>query len=709
MKYNQAIKLFVSQRITNVGTHSKKLQAVRQQPVKSRASSWRLILLLAIFMGLFAGCQSSDILILSTDGTEDDADKLLIVDCLLPGQIKRLGAGATFVTPRRPAKLTALECQERGGEYVAYEQANSASALKVWLMTAQEGNPKAQTYVGEIYEKGFGIRPDYKLAALWYEKAAKQGNARAKLNLGYLYEKGLGVVKNVQLALNLYRQASGLQDTDIDFESVLDAETVDDSVSQLTEMKNNLQVEEKRLADLSALQNVTQESLQTEQQSLEDEAQRLAQERNKIAEQQKLASVSEQEIRQREEQLAKRNKKLKQKETALKKQKQLFALPPAQRVATVSTPTLASRSKVNVAGPSIQLIRPKLVTMRGIPAISVRPENKTREIVGRVNAPGGLESFYVNGKLESIDPRGLFRVLFPVSQKRNPIKITAVDRFGKSADLEFELVQSSTPIKQEIAAPDIDVSSLSGDFGRFHALIIGNNNYTQFPVLQTAINDAKSVAEVLSRQYGFKTTTLINANRFMILASLNRLSKRLTTKDNLLIYYAGHGELSANRDVGYWLPVDADRNNKRKWIPNSAISDLLSSLPAKRVLVVADSCYSGSLTRSSVAQQNTSLTSEERLTWLRALAKSRARMALTSGGLQPVVDSGDSKHSIFANALLGALKSSQGVLEGLRLFNLLSGEVVLNARAMNIEQNPEYAPIRYSGHESGEFFFLKRS
>jgi len=224
--------------------------------------------------------------------------------------------------------------------------------------------------------------------------------------------------------------------------------------------------------------------------------------------------------------------------------------------------------------------------------------------------------------------------------------------------------------------------------------------------LGTAINDAKSVADVLSKKYGFKATTLVNANRFMILATLNRLSKRLTEKDNLLIYYAGHGELETNGEVGYWLPVDAAKNDKRKWIPNTAISDVINAMKVKRVMVIADSCYSGSLTRSSMAQANNNVSAAERGTWLRAMAKSKARLALTSGGLKPVSDDGASSHSLFANALLNILQSNNNIMEGQRLYNQLYAHIAIAAAAMNIEQIPEYAPIRHTGHESGEFFFL---
>ncbi len=49
----------------------------------------------------------------------------------------------------------------------------------------------SRNYLGEIYEKGLGIQPDYAAARDWYQLAAEQGHTAAQFNLGKLYESGL--------------------------------------------------------------------------------------------------------------------------------------------------------------------------------------------------------------------------------------------------------------------------------------------------------------------------------------------------------------------------------------------------------------------------------------------------------------------------------------------------------------------------------------
>jgi hypothetical protein len=68
-----------------------------------------------------------------------------IVDCLLPGQIRQLGAQVTYVTERRPVRTTKEDCVIRGGEYVAADRADYTSALKVWLGEAEKGSAEAST------------------------------------------------------------------------------------------------------------------------------------------------------------------------------------------------------------------------------------------------------------------------------------------------------------------------------------------------------------------------------------------------------------------------------------------------------------------------------------------------------------------------------------------------------------------------------------
>jgi hypothetical protein len=121
----------------------------------------------------------------------------------------------------------------------------------------------------------------------------------------------------------------------------------------------------------------------------------------------------------------------------------------------------------------------------------------------------------------------------------------------------------------------------------------------------------------------------------------------------------------------------------------------LKVLPAKHVMVVADSCFSGTLTRSAAVGFRDK-------DYLRRMAKKRTRVAMVSGGLEPVVDDSGGGHSPFATAFMAALRKNTGVIDGTRLFSEIRRPVILNAR-----QTPEYSDVRDADHDGGDFLFVK--
>ena len=239
------------------------------------------------------------------------------------------------------------------------------------------------------------------------------------------------------------------------------------------------------------------------------------------------------------------------------------------------------------------------------------------------------------------------------------------------------------------------------EFGDYHALVIGNNDYKHLPKLENAIQDARDVSEVLERLYGFKVQTLENATRSDIIGALVKLRAKLTWDSNLLVYYAGHGTLDDYTFRGYWQPVEAKEDDLTNWVPNSTITDMLRAIRAKHVMVVADSCYSGTLVRSV---QGGLRTAKQRDVWVQRALQKRSRTALVSGGMEPVMDGGGGKNSVFAKALLTVLRENQNVIDGAALFNGLKRQVVLGS-----EQTPQYADIRNAEHDGGEFFFVRRA
>ncbi len=876
-------------------------------------------------------------------------EDFFVVDCLLPGQIRQLGQSFTYLAARRPVKTTAFDCGLRGGEFTAYNRASYQTALKVWLPQAEQGDSEAQTYVGEIYEKGLGVAPDYEKAASWYKKAADQGSSRARINLGYLYEKGLGVDQDVATALNFYRNASGLTDDNLTFESTVEIESKQSTgaahqqietlqrefensrleteqlrkklagyEAQLSKERNSLnqaleelekarrktklleskpsgdpqsgrnldeqrQQLEKARADVleerarmksweqkfhqetgtltgrlesaeanvkrykqQLEQNLNAGALPTDRRSQVDRAEKqlrdeeiraletkLAKEEGRLREQlnkpldeldaanKKLAAVQnqpvsskvEQEIRQTQQELDKKQAKVLEQRTRLrdaenlhKQEKQLLIskLDEATQRAESSerslqqnvlerekldkrllqTETELKQLKERMKGTQAELERqtasdnsesvrklqrdlaakqaemtrllkektkevntlhakmneieqtartseveplhsnapPKIVLLDpSLTATKTRGQNElavklrsalpSRQIVGRAEAAAGILSFMVNDKPpENLDDSGLFKTTVQLGQTQTPVNITLIDKNGSRATLDFIMIsaKASSSGAQQPGKDKKKLGKLASDinFGSYHALLIGNESYAQLPALNTPIDDVREIDAILRKKYKFQTTVLTNANRYDILSALNKLRSELTDETNLLIYYAGHGEIDKVNQHGQWLPIDAELDNNANWISTSAITEILNMMTIKHIMIVADSCYSGAMTRTSLARLDPGMSPEKKVEWLKTMALAKSRTVLTSGGVKPVLDSGTNGHSIFAKAFINALNRNSDILEGQILYQQISGPVKKDAKRLGFDQSPQYGPIRHTGHEAGEFFFV---
>jgi hypothetical protein len=681
------------------------------------------LLILGLVLSSF-GCSSINEMGQSMPGSSTSqprsVDELFVVDCLLPGQIRKLGRSMVYLTPRRPIKTSAQDCEIRGGEYVSYDRSDYATALKVWLPQAKEGDKVAQTYVGEIYEKGLGVQPDYVLAAEWYRNAAEQGYERAQINLGYLYEKGLGVAKDPMTALDWYRKASGLR-----YAIAIDPSSINTKASdELKELRREIERQTRESESLRRQLEHSRQQLEQERGDLEKRAvdaetarQQLEKARQELAMQkERAAAISdsaeagrlEEQLKRREADLARRDDEM----TRLRQQvTQLEAEAEQRRKRLVQV----NEQQVALPGPTIELIDPPLLTRDGNPRVQTR-SGIERLIVGKVAAPAGLLAFTVNDRQKTIEENGLFRMQVPVQRSNVPVTIVAIDNQGKRAIVEF-LLAADEPLSeakaQPVSSPVVQkkLALPAAEFGNYQALIIANRQYTYWPRLATPELDAKVAAEVLRGKYGFKTTVLLNATRYDILRALNEARKELTEKDNFLIYYAGHGQLDDKIGRGYWIPIDGEIDSNANWISTIAITDIIGALSAKHVLVIADTCYAGALTRSSLARLEAGMSDEARYHWLKTMAEKHSRTVLTSGDLKPVLDSGGGKHSVFAKAFLDVLRENNDILEGQRIYQEVSARVSYAAAAVMtdqgpLEQVPQYAPIKFAGHESGDFLFV---
>ena len=242
----------------------------------------------------------------------------------------------------------------------------------------------------------------------------------------------------------------------------------------------------------------------------------------------------------------------------------------------------------------------------------------------------------------------------------------------------------------------------------YHALVIGINDYAVrgpegWGPLASARQDAEAVATLLETQYRFEVRRLFDrqATRSALMRELDALMA-LGPGDAVLIYFAGHGYYDKALNEGYWIPADArmtdgTRQAREDWLWNSVITKMLAASPAQHILVIADSCYGGSLFRGvpdGTPQPGLG-------SYLRALEKP-SRYLISSGGMEPVLDGGG-QHSVFAKGILDYLGHTDKEVFAASELGLALRETTSGLTG----QLPTVGPLALAGHAGGEFVFVK--
>jgi formylglycine-generating enzyme required for sulfatase activity len=238
--------------------------------------------------------------------------------------------------------------------------------------------------------------------------------------------------------------------------------------------------------------------------------------------------------------------------------------------------------------------------------------------------------------------------------------------------------------------------------------VIGIDTYLHWPALTTAVSDAKSLRDVLLSRYHFDKDHLIEiyddqATRKNIIEKLRHLAKKVKLDDSLLIFYAGHGHLDSITKEGSWIPVESGLKDASAWISNHDIKNYLrvDAIKARHILLISDSCFSGDYFRGYRGKLP-EVTDE----LIKRAYTLTSRQAITSGGLEPVSDTGFGNNSVFSHFLIKTLN------ENLRPFLVPSDffPKIKAGVAENAEQFPRFGSLTGTGGQQGGelVLFLKR-
>jgi fibronectin-binding autotransporter adhesin len=231
------------------------------------------------------------------------------------------------------------------------------------------------------------------------------------------------------------------------------------------------------------------------------------------------------------------------------------------------------------------------------------------------------------------------------------------------------------------------------------ALLIGVADYAE-PIqsLASPVKDIEEIGRIYREQLGYEVRILANADKATIVRELNRLILESGRSDSVTVMYAGHGHVVERTQRGYWIPAKASADDPRQWISNTDIGKVLENIPAKQVLLVSDSCYSGTLAREARIERAEVLPDHA------AVLERRSVTVLSSGGDEPVPDQGKDGHSVFAWHFMRQLRAISNVTLGVSVHEGVAARV-----QADIPQQPQYGAGLSSGHQrGGDYLFEVR-
>jgi len=325
-------------------------------------------------------------------------------------------------------------------------------------------------------------------------------------------------------------------------------------------------------------------------------------------------------------------------------------------------------------------------------------DEATAIIRGTVKSDCAIEVIAVSGQESHYSENGEFMARVALDEGENIIAVEAKNCAGWTRDYVIFNLISPEPDPEETADSALfaETSTLR-EQGKNYAVVIGVSKYSDpvMPDLFYPVFDARKVVDVLTGFYTFENKNVLlleNPSKGRIINTLDSLDNVITPKDNLLVFYAGHGTWNEKTSMGYWLPSDAAARILDNWLMNSIITAYVSRSKARHTLVIADACFGGSIFRTRAFQP------EEEKTLAEKYLKT-SKKAMTSGDLTEVPD-----ESVFVKSFIGQLSSNtEKYLPAEKLFFSIKPGIVREADLI-----PQFGTIKNAGDQGGDFIFFRK-
>jgi Tfp pilus assembly protein PilF len=312
-------------------------------------------------------------------------------------------------------------------------------------------------------------------------------------------------------------------------------------------------------------------------------------------------------------------------------------------------------------------------------------------IQGKISDESHIKSITVGNFTASYNPNELnpaFSATLNVSDL-NKFTVVAEDIYGNRQETEFKLNRDAIA---GIAA--------GNPMGRTWVVFIENSSYETFASLDGPIKDISTMQRALANYQinniiHKKDMTKAEMERFFNIELRDQIKKNQVK--SLMVYYAGHGKFI--NDVGYWIPVDAKRDDEFTYFNINGLKAGLQGYSdvVVHTLVVSDACESGPGFYSASRSTNEAPTCDNTL-----MASQKSAQVFSSAGEAYELASDNSKFAAnFANALLN---NKNACIPIETIVKLVTAAVVSDKKG----QKPKFGKIQGLDDTDGTFFFITK-
>jgi uncharacterized caspase-like protein len=284
----------------------------------------------------------------------------------------------------------------------------------------------------------------------------------------------------------------------------------------------------------------------------------------------------------------------------------------------------------------------------------------------------------------------------------NVVEVTATDRAGNVSQV-VRPVPRVVPVPAGPPPPKV---------ANRYAVVIGVGEYEHESItkLKYATRDAEAMYEFLTTRGGYPKDNVIlltdNTPQKPTLQNIRRalgdfLYRKPAREDMVLIYYAGHGapEVDATGTEGdgitkYLIPRNADPDSLYSTaLPMDEIQRIFSRIQSERVVLLLDTCYSGTAGGRTFARQQLR-SSNLNDHFLERLTRSKGRVIITAAGPNEVaLETAELGHGVFTYYLLQGLggkadRDADGLVTVSELYEYVEQQVDRKARLVGGRQRP---------------------